>query len=474
MTKNYEPNYNDPRVVKKIRSALSFVNAYISDKKEKPIAQSQINKYFGQSQHDLSKFLKETLLVCTDGRYSKEAKLCKKYIKRTAGVKFLLDKLKINDKIAAKTLQDMSISQIELDHADALQALKNGTLEYNEKSSRYWNSLQNIPKSNKQIVLARCGFNHQYDTECSAPTLLHQYAQSLGMDAYLFAIRKYLNNKVECREQLAQDANISVHVAKRVINALFCGAKVSTNDRHSIFHLVNCSKSAIAAIKASQFIIELKSDIKQVWDQMIESRILIRNTRISARTGNIVNIPLTSKKKWIVYFNQEQKVIDSMVDYFNHFNIKYFLEHDGWTLDQHVDNTTLINFIYQETGYKVKLDYQFITDNNHDEDGLSPSTSPVPGSFSSLFDHQENTLDSLTATQQAPIVYNNKSVADQVKDIFSSSNNGTLKKSLDSLQTNQPTPIVYNKPSKSKDIKSTNMKMVPVGFNTNQYIMVEV
>jgi hypothetical protein len=67
--KDYQPNFNDPRVLSRIKTALGFACAVMSETKSHPWSSRYIDKFFGSQRNDLSKYLRKTLLICTDEFY---------------------------------------------------------------------------------------------------------------------------------------------------------------------------------------------------------------------------------------------------------------------------------------------------------------------------------------------------------------------------------------------------------------------
>jgi hypothetical protein len=77
---------------------------------------------------------------------------------------------------------------------------------------------------------------------------------------------------------------------------------------------------------------------------------LIRNTA----TGR--KVPLNSKRKWARYFDLERRVLNSIRAYLKHTDNDCFLEHDGWCCKQEVDIDALVDWVYQDTGYFIRID----------------------------------------------------------------------------------------------------------------------
>ena len=97
----YQPNFNNPRVVSRCKLALGFACGVISETKSHPWSTRYIDKYFGMSSRPLSKWLRKTLLICTDEFYEfnipGKQGICKKYILNVEGMRFLREALKIDN-----------------------------------------------------------------------------------------------------------------------------------------------------------------------------------------------------------------------------------------------------------------------------------------------------------------------------------------------------------------------------------------
>ena len=382
----YTPNFNDPRVLSRITNALGFTCAVLSDK---PHAWSTryIDKHFGQSTTDLSKWLRKHLLVTTSERYNKDTGECKEYAVNSIGVRYLRDVLsnktrdsfnvwEMNSKnIRNEDLRELiecrvditspttypSVYDLDLDepargiqwakqeYADELKSLE---FEYEDKQHRLWHPLQNVRKNFKKTVFADAGLNYQYDIECCAPTLIHQYAQKLDMDLYLFALRKYLKDRKEVRREIGEFCHITEDQAKRVVNALFAGAKIANNSQTSIYKMLNGNESSIKKLQEMKYITDLRADIKVCWDYIKTHHYF--NT-IKCKNGLTRRVPMSSRQKWNIYFEQERDVLESVKRYLDLTNNKYFLEHDGWTTNE-IDINELRDYIMSETGYKISID----------------------------------------------------------------------------------------------------------------------
>ena len=95
-----------------------------------------------------------------------------------------------------------------------------------------------------------------------------------------------------------------------------------------------------------------------MWDYI--KLVLPKRTIIGTKTKKERNLPLNSKQKWGLYFDLERKVLNAVRKYLDQKEIKYFLEHDGWTTNEELNMNELTTFIEQETGFMIQLDYKLV------------------------------------------------------------------------------------------------------------------
>jgi hypothetical protein len=351
----YQPNFNNPRVRDRSLTAIGFVCGVMSHTKPREWSTRYIDKYLGNQRNDLSKYLRELLLICTDDRYSfnkGERSICKKYILNQEGLQYLRGKLNLNNittyPIVVKVAKD-----------DHLNELTTGSFVYNDQSNRLWHPLQRYRREHKRQILADHGYQHQYDIECCAPTLIHQYSQQQTdpMDLYLSALTRYLKEKNQVRQQLSAELELPIDAVKEIINALFAGAVISRNTRTDIYHILNGDLARIEFLKQNQFIQELVTDIKTCWQYL--QPVIAKRTK-KTKKGTERRLPVTSKQKWQVYFELERRVLNSIRDYLEEKQAKYFLEHDGWSCNEEINQIELRDYVKEQTGFVLKFDYKKI------------------------------------------------------------------------------------------------------------------
>ena len=371
--KEYTPNFNDPRTITRCKDALAFVCAYVSAEKDTPLSKMLMIEYFGQPQHKLAAYIKDTLLICTNHYYSIDNKISKKYIMNIYGVNFLTSKVykENSDSISTNVVQyepslEESIALIEKKYEKQLRDLDNGTIQYTVKSDRYFVSLQNIRREVKKQVLAKHHFVHQYDIECCAPTLLYQFAQMNGLDEYLHGICNYLKNRTAWREEISRVSGLEVYQVKKIITSLFSGAILGANPQWDIFVSIGCNYEIMHILQNNQMIKELKSDISKMWS-VLSKTVMSRTMTHNEVTGKSRLNKVTSKQKWNLYFRLERQVLDSVNGYLKLTNNKAFLEHDGWGTIDCIDQDLLKEHVRIKTGFKISLDYELVKLKEHPE-----------------------------------------------------------------------------------------------------------
>lgn len=355
---SYKPNYNDPRVINKIKKAIGFTNSFLSDVKPRGWSTRYIDKFFGQSQHELSKFLRDKLLICTNDRYSKDSGICKEYIKNTNGINELKEHITYPSVSQVKT-STICVSQVSINFIkeEFKKELDSKKFVYEDKSNRLWHDLQRVRKPIKHEVFRDNKLTHQYDIECCAPTLIHQYSQQLDdpMDLYLFNLRKYLKDRKQVRTELAIEAEITYEQSKEIINALLMGAQLGHNPDSDIYKLLNGDKAQIEFLKQHIFLRGLRDDIKTIWDYIKPT---LTQRYITDKNNKQRRLPISTKQKSNLYFDLERRVLNVIRDYLDRTDNKYFLEHDGFVSENQVDIEELSKWVKLNTGFVINLDHK--------------------------------------------------------------------------------------------------------------------
>lgn len=353
----YTPNLNDPRTQKRVKKAIAFTNAFLSDIKPRGWSTRYIDKYFGHQGNDLSKWLRTKLLICTNERYAMDSGICKEYIKNQNGMNSLLRQINSYPSVIQVTK--------DLVNEEFGKELKSKNFTYIDKSNRLWHDLQRVKKEYKREIFIENGLTYEYDIQCCAPTLIYQYSQQIPemihnnkwiqgpMDLHLVALRRYLKDRKEIRNELANEAEITYEQAKEIINALLMGAQLGYNKDSDIYKILNGDKARIEFLKQHEYLKQLRTDIKTCWDYIKPT---LPRKSILTKSGKQRMLPISNKQKAGVYFDLERKVLNASRNYLDRTNNKYFLEHDGFACEKEVNLDELSKWVKLHTGFLIKLD----------------------------------------------------------------------------------------------------------------------
>jgi hypothetical protein len=238
---------------------------------------------------------------------------------------------------------------------DFSKELETGEFNYTEKPNfpRLIHPLQNMPVKTRSQLLTDNNFTYEYDIVCCAQSLILYYAYKLGTGEFMPTIDEYIHNRKAIREKIAKDLEINVMTIKKIINAMFCGAYISTNLKYSsIYKLLDYDDAKIMYMKENAWLQSLKQEIKQCWDYIKPNhKEYIRKTK----NGKLRH-QLYAKDKWNIYFNLERQCLDHIQTYLTEHKVKSFLIHDGWHTNKSINITDLENYVYNNTGYLVTIE----------------------------------------------------------------------------------------------------------------------
>jgi hypothetical protein len=348
----YHPNINDPRTRNRIKQALGFARGVLSDTKPHGWSTRYIDQFFGNQSRPLGKWLRSQLLITTNDHWSKDLGLCKQYILNREGWErvrsLLFDNIYSNYPIVTEVQLVKETFQEKFN-----KELKSCDFTYKDQSSRLWHPLQNVRKEFRVEILADAGLPYQYDIECCAPTMILQHSRVCGNDEVMFALNGYLRNRHAIRRMLARQTEIPEDAVKVIINALLAGAPLSLRPTTDLYKLLQGDCARIEFLKQHHYLVALRKDFKKCWDYINQT---LPQRYVTTKRGVTRRVPLNSKRKWGVYFDLERRVINSVRTYLLEGNNKCFLEHDGWTCKNELDEGEIIKHIKQHTGFEIKLE----------------------------------------------------------------------------------------------------------------------
>ena len=361
MANSYQPNFKDPRVQRRARRALGFASAVLSTTQARPWARVTLDKYFSSQNNEISRYLRDLLLVVKDPHWNKDTGKCKTYTLNDAGVRYLCERLDdyyntplpLTTPIVVKVQAALVAEWIQ---EDFVTEMTSGEFNYRDKKDRLFHPIQNIRSEYKRPILSQFGYQYQYDIRSCAPTLILQHARHLGLTHPTETLDLYLAQRQLYRQVLAETLDIPEKSAKMIITALFCGARIGVET--SIARELGNDLARLYRLRDMTWIQQLRRDIKLCWDQI---RTHMPRTYITTQTGHQRRQQLLPKHKWAVYFQLERSILNQVRSYLKQTHNKHFLEHDGWTCESLIFESELRDHIRNKTGFVIELDLETLT-----------------------------------------------------------------------------------------------------------------
>lgn len=341
----YEPNFNDPRVIKRCKRALGFAFGMLSANKPREYASRSIDKYFGQGQHPLSQYLKAQLLIIEDPHYKfgDLGSQCKTYLLDHPGAMRLYSDLYPSKSINKQREYNLISESVTPEFNSQLHS---GKFEYKHKSNRQWHPLQNLRSEPRKHIFNSYGYSHIYDIRACAPTLIAHLASAYAPKHTITVKRmnhtfdKFLCDIKGFRQHVADVANTEYSTAKKLINSLFAGANLGCNVQYDTYKMLDYNFANMHALQQDAELSELRTAISKAWKLI--------------RVGEQIELPkgkrMTSSNKWSVYFKYENLIMSVVSDYLDREYVRYFKEHDGWSCDVQLDLEDLVSYLRARTG----------------------------------------------------------------------------------------------------------------------------
>jgi hypothetical protein len=339
----FKPNLNNQATRRRCQTALDWVEQYVSPNKVCWLSTREIDRHFTGGSNPISQWLRLQLLIVENPifMFGNGTGKCKTYRRNQDGFQ------KLYQLLNGSTAPTIS-PKLE-------QQLDTGEFEYNEKSYRLWNPLQHLPKIVKKPLMADKGYRYHYDIKAAAPTLIREYAVSLGLKTPLTGLDSYINDRDKIRAGVALRTGLSETQVKEVINAMLNGAPIAANWQSSIYDICNKNVHVISLLQADEDIQSLKEDFKKCWDQIKQT---LPKETYTTKSGKERTKRITPRQKSQVYRKLELEVIKEVKRYMKKKKNPCLLEHDGWFCKEIVTTDELRLLIKNKLGYVVNIDVE--------------------------------------------------------------------------------------------------------------------
>lgn len=351
----YEPNFADPRVQRKLQNSFAFAISWLSAG-GRPLGKAQIDSALGCSSHDLSKWLRELLLTCTNPRWNKDTGQTKRWAYKTTGVLWLAEHLGYpvfyynpDSKISFDRQMCLFYMSYSVEYLQGLYGdqLASGDIRYTDNSNRLWSPVQNLRREVRTQLLMENGYTHQYDIVSAAPSLLYQLYQQhnryLGDLVQLTHIQQLLTNRTQVRQMLSEQTGLSIKQIKTTLTAMFCGAKLRAHGTCALYQKLDKDAELMQQLVDSHWIQNYKREIGVLWQGI--------------RTGLKIPQQLDNSTKWQIYFRLERLVVNHLDQQMRGTGARTFRIHDCLATDQEFDPTELEQSVQTATGFSIQLEH---------------------------------------------------------------------------------------------------------------------
>jgi len=214
-------------------------------------------------------------------------------------------------------------------------------------------SLQNVPRPVRQAALHGL---YDYDIENCHYAILAQMAEKYGY--VCIAIKHYLGNKKQVRQQLANEFGINIRQVKEVLIALIYGARLSLRPEDALPEILG-DPELIKRFYAHPLFSALNTDIKSARSTILQAQDISRQTikNIRGMPAKVVdeNGQQTSGSKLLAHLLQGVESLALECAHKLHSDCIVLLQHDGWTSTKQLDTKAIENAIFVGTGYRLEV-----------------------------------------------------------------------------------------------------------------------
>lgn len=342
----YKPNFNNAPALKRAKKVMTYLSGFVGLREYTQMNADTIRSVFGNcSNNELSNWLKSNLLISDSS-----------YVVGQRALGYKVNKQKY-DKIECILLEAGMIKEpmikTNLSETYAAEIAGEKPFEYDDKAFRLWHRIQFAPSAMRKEIFS--GW-YDYDIDIALPTMFWQLHQKYT-GTEMPNLKRFIDNKKEVREEIAEVLEVDYKLAKQLLTALFLGAKMNAHEKCAGFKKIakyfsEEEREAISAweiksklykLQEIPFIQGLISEIKHFW----------KTTHVKFNAERKLS-GLAPIEKNLLYFWCERQVLDVVREYLVERNYDHFLEHDGFRSRTEVDIDEMSRLIKVRTGHDLK------------------------------------------------------------------------------------------------------------------------
>jgi hypothetical protein len=344
----YKPNFDDPRVRKKVAAVLAWCGGMTLSKHPRAVHHDELRRVFGNTSQGLAQWLYASLLTPV-GQY-------------VPGKKSLSYRLKRNGYEKIHALMNLAPPHVVDVAQTNFAAIIDGTEapEYMDKGDRRYHPIQSIERGIRKRVFSGWW---DYDIESSGATLVHQYA----LQFYRFthkneehsepfsAVAHYINDKASVRKHISALTGLNEQATKELLTAILFRATMAPTPKASIFRHLGCDYLLHQKLVNDEFVKQFKVDVKRMWLwARLHDNYEVGKQFIGGK-GRAKRPAKTSKHRQAIYMTLERRVVDAMIEKLVDSRIRFVLMHDGFMTKGRTDVAALMRAVELKTGFVIRL-----------------------------------------------------------------------------------------------------------------------
>jgi len=206
-------------------------------------------------------------------------------------------------------------------------------------------TLQGYFKEVRYAALHSC---YEYDLESAHQSILLQLLDNKGIDfPELKLLREYVENKKVIRQQLSEELQLPLEIAKNILQALTYGARLSRSPEEAIYRECDGDKEAIERVVTHPWLAQYRKVFEKAHKHLIGDKKNFKNA-----LGIVCEKAGVSQQMAHLLQGHERQVIDSLIKRSNKGDIALLL-HDAIVFNGKTSSSDLSAFVKRDTGFDL-------------------------------------------------------------------------------------------------------------------------
>jgi hypothetical protein len=343
----YKPNFNDPRVRRKVEAVLKWCDGLRLFKNGRVVHHDKLTEVFGnRSQGGLSEWLYVNLLA-QSGHYQ-PGKRSFSYRLKERGYQKVHGLLGSTPPTEVEVIKDQYSAVVSGDEQPV----------YKDRGDRRYHPIQSIKRDIRRKVFAGWW---DYDIEACAPTLMHQFVITSKWykprSANDFpALTRLISEKQTVRREIGELTGLELQAVKELLSAVFFRGNPAPSHKAGMFRILGGDFERHAKFLGNPFVKQLRDDAKRLWSKAIlYDRIEQGKAAVFEGRKAVKRPSKNSRLRMSIYLSLERRVIQVLEDEIARQKVSLILMHDGFMVRQRLKVDELEKVVKDKTGFSVRL-----------------------------------------------------------------------------------------------------------------------